>query len=134
MLRTLGLCLVLAALAFAGCSPTPKTAKVSGEVTLDGQPLKDGRIQFIPVAGDTGTAGAIITDGKFTTDVPISKMRVEINANKVIGKRKVYEDSPQSPWVEDVRELLLPRYNSSSTLEIDVKPGPQTVKYPLLSK
>src|SRR6185295_12839166 len=88
MFRTPGWLGLIVAVAVAGCAPAPKTGKVSGQVTLDGQPLKEGRVQFIPVAGDTGTAGAIITDGKFSIDVPITKMRVEINANKVVGSRK----------------------------------------------
>src|SRR5262245_34160493 len=95
----------LAALAAAGCSSGAKTGTVTGEVTLDGQPLKEGRIQFIPVAGDSSTAGAVITDGKFSTEVPTAKMRVEINANKVIGKRKAY-DTPESPVFDEVAELI----------------------------
>ena len=116
-------------------APAAKTATVSGEVTLDGQPLKEGRVQFIPVDGDTGTAGAIIEGGKFRVDVPITKMRVQINANKVIGKRKAYEDSPNSPVVDIVQELIPARYNSASTEVLDVQSGgEQKVKYDLKSK
>jgi hypothetical protein len=133
MQRVLILLGALVALAAAGCSPGAKTGTVTGEVTLDGQPLKEGRIQFIPVAGDAGTAGAVITDGKFTAEVPIAKMRVEINANKIIGKRKAY-DTPQSPVFDEVAELIPARYNVNSQETLDVKQGSQAVQYQLKSK
>jgi hypothetical protein len=125
---------LLVALAALGCTPAVKTGTVSGDVTLDGQPLKEGRIQFVPVAGDAGIAGGVITDGKFTVEAPLAKMRVEINANKVVGKKKVYEASPQSPVVDIVVELIPARYNSASTEVLDVKPGQQQVTYSLKSK
>ena len=124
---------VLVGLAAIGCSTGPATGTVSGSVTLDDQPLKEGRIQFIPEAGDAQTAGAIITDGKYTAEVPVAKMRVEINANKVIGKRKAY-DTPDSPWEDEVAELIPMRYNTETTLRIDVKDGEQTANYDLSSK
>jgi len=123
----------LAALVGAGCSPGAKTGTVSGQVTLDGQPLKEGRIQFIPVAGDSPTAGATIKDGKFSAEVPLAKMRVEINANKVIGKRKAY-DTPESPVFDEVAELIPPKYNVNSQETLEVKSGSQEVKYELKSK
>src|SRR5262245_2399977 len=126
--------LLLAALILAGCAPAAKTAPVSGTVTLDGQPLKEGRIQFIPLAGDTGTAGAVVTDGKFLAEVPITKMRVEINANKVIGKKKVYEQSPLSPAVDIVQDLIPARDNTGSKEVLDVQRGKQEVTYQLQSK
>ena len=53
-----------------GCGQ-PKTDRlpVSGEVTLDAQPLDDASIQFSSVPGATASAsGAVIVDGKY--DIP----------------------------------------------------------------
>jgi len=72
-------------------------------------------------------------DGKFTADVPVAKMKVAINGNKVIGKRKAY-DTPESPWEDDVAELLPAKYNVNSDLTLEVKKGVQDVKYELKSK
>jgi hypothetical protein len=118
----------------AGCQRGPAVGTVEGEVTLDGQPLKEGRIALTPLDGQSQTAGATITDGKFALEAPATSMKVEINANRVIGKRRVYEDSPQSPVVDVVEELIPPRYNINSELTLEVKPGPQQAKFELKSK
>lgn len=106
---------------------------ISGEVTLDGQPLASGQIQFRPVDDNTPTAGAEIKDGKFEAQVPQAKMQVQISAPKVIGKRKLYE-TPDSPTTDEVVELIPPQYNVNSKLALDVLPGKQTVHYDLKSK
>jgi hypothetical protein len=125
--------LVLAA-PLTGCGPKEApTGTVRGEVTLDGVPLAAGNIQFRPLAGDAGTGGTEIKEGKFEAVVPVAKMRVEITANKVVGKRKAY-DSPESPVVDEVVELIPQRYNVNSELTADVKEGSQTVRYDLKSK
>lgn len=117
----------------AGCSTGPAVGTVTGDVTFDGQPLKDGRISFTPIDGQASTGGAPIVDGKFKADVPVAKMKVAINANKVIGKRKFY-DTPESPLMDEVVELIPPRYNFNSELSLEVKRGVQDVKYELTSK
>jgi hypothetical protein len=117
----------------AGCSQGPATGTVNGEVTLDGKPLPTGHLQFVPLDGQGQTGGTLIADGKFSAQVPVAKMKVEIHANKVIGKRKAY-DTPESPWEEEVAELLPPKYNFKSDLTLDVKRGKQEVKYDLKSK
>jgi len=117
----------------AGCSTGPAVGTVTGDVTFDGQPVKDGRISFTPLDGQASTGGAPIVDGKFTADVPVAKMKVAINGNKVIGKRKAY-DTPESPWEDDVAELLPAKYNVNSDLTLEVKKGVQDVKYELKSK
>ncbi len=117
----------------AGCSTGPAVGTVGGDVTLDGQPVKDGRISFTPLDGQGSTGGAAIVDGKFKAEVPVAKMKVEINGNKVIGKRKAY-DTPESPLMDEVVEIIPPRYNFNSELSLDVKQGVQDVKYELTSK
>lgn len=47
---------------FAGREP------VSGSVTLEGQPLKEGSIQLLPMADQDTQTGAAIVDGKFSVD------------------------------------------------------------------
>jgi hypothetical protein len=117
----------------AGCSTGPAVGTVTGDVTFDGQPVKDGRIAFTPLDGQGSTSGAPIIDGKFKAVVPVAKMKVAINGNKVIGKRKAY-DTPESPWEDDVAELLPAKYHVNSELALDVKQGVQDVKYELKSK
>ena len=132
-LRRLAL-LILAAALTAGCTTDgPPTGTVVGQVTLDGEPLATGNIQFRPIAGDAGTGGGPITDGKFEAVVPVANMRVEITASKVIGTRKAYP-TPNSPEVDDVVELIPKQYNVDSKLTLDVKEGRQEARFDLQSK
>jgi hypothetical protein len=108
---------------------------VSGEVTLDGQPLKQGLIKFDPVDGKTPTADAKVIDGKYTAEkVPVGDKIVRISASKVVGKHKMYEKAPDSPWVEDTEEVLPPRYNVQSDLKMTIGTGSQEKNFPLTSK
>jgi hypothetical protein len=125
--------LVLLALLGAGCSGLSAKGTVKGTVTLDGLPLKEGFVRFVPVDGKTQTETAPITDGKFTATVPLGEMQVEFSAPKVIRQRKVY-DTPDSPLVDDVGELIPERYNVKSQLRITVKKGSQEETFPLKSK
>ncbi len=117
------LCCVLISLA-AGCSGDTKSGVVSGNITFDGAPLKSGIIRFDPVDGHAATAEAIITDGKFSAEVPPGEKRVSITSAKVVGKKKMY-DTPDSPVIDLTEELLPKRYNANSELKLTVKLGKQ---------
>lgn len=118
---------------FAGCGPGDPTVPVKGEVTLDGQPLAEGAIQFIPVDQQSQTAGGTIQAGRFEFRSPPGKMKVEITAPKVVGKRKAY-DTPDSPMVDVVKELLPAKYNVNSELTVDVERNKERYDFPLKSK
>ena len=135
MIRSLNFSLiVLSSLALVfGCSTGPTMATVNGTVTLDSAPLKEGTINFIPLEGDIPVVGAAIKEGKFTASVPVAKMRVEIHASKVVGQTKAY-DTPDSPVVDQVVEIIPTMYNAESGLTIDVQRGIQEVTYGLKSK
>jgi hypothetical protein len=122
---------ILASATLFACNRGPAIGKVSGEVTLDGSPLKEGNVLFTPIDGLSQTGGATIADGKFTADVPVAKMKVQISANEVIGQEPAYAGDPKSPMIPKVRELIPKRYNDQSELTLDVKPGAQSVKYDL---
>ncbi|HEY1378351.1 MAG TPA: hypothetical protein VGF55_16250 [Gemmataceae bacterium] len=131
--RLLGLCAAVALVAAAGC--TAKKPVLSGVVTLDGQPLDNGSITFIPVAGDGQTAGATLgPDGRYRVAVSPTKMKVVIRAAKVVGKRKMYE-TPDSPMVEIYEEVLPARYSDTnkSELTVTVEPGEHEHDFPLTS-
>jgi hypothetical protein len=78
------LTLLLAAL---GCAE-PTTGKLSGTITVDGQPAKMGSIAFMPADGKGRTAGGEIVDGKYAAVVSLGEMKVEIRVPKVVGEKK----------------------------------------------
>jgi hypothetical protein len=127
------LVILLIAVAFGGCAGKSGQATVSGNVTLDGRPLKAGQIRFVPADGQGTTAGTAIATGKFTALVPPGEKKVEITASKVVGKRKMYQ-TPDSPEVDVVEELLPPRYHVQTELKLTVGPGAQEQNFDLKSK
>ncbi|MEX2309421.1 MAG: hypothetical protein WD738_17610 [Pirellulales bacterium] len=93
---------------------------VQGSVTVNGEPLENGSIRFIPVNGDTQATGGTIQVGKFHVQVPVTKQRVEIAAN-IIDPEKT---PPNATADEIVMKHLVPdRYNLQSELTLDVTPG-----------
>jgi hypothetical protein len=120
--------LFLALICSTGCGS--KDSNVSGEVTLNGQPLKQGIIRFVPVDGKTQTADAQIVEGKFSATVPAGEKRIEISAPKVVGKKKMI-DEPGAKEVEEVAELLPERYNVKSELKMNVESGKQQKQFAL---
>jgi hypothetical protein len=120
-------------LIWPGCSRGPATGTVVGDITLDGQPLSKGHLEFTPVDGQGQTGGAIIEGGKFIATVPVAKMQVKIRSPKVIGKRKAY-DTPEAPWEDELAEALPAKYNDRSDITLEVQRGRQEVRYDLKSK
>jgi len=58
--------------AAAGCgssTPAPATAPVSGVVTVDGSPVPDVRVSFLPIDGTPGRGGWTKTDGEGRYDM-----------------------------------------------------------------
>jgi hypothetical protein len=123
---------IVSVLVAAGCSTDSSHGTVSGTVTLDDGPLEKGLIRFVPADGQTATADATIENGVFTARVPVGEKRITISAPKVVGKRKVYE-TPDSPTVDVVQELLPERYNVRSELTFTVEAGNQEQDFALNS-
>src|SRR4051812_18109818 len=99
------------ALTFAAAGCAERRPVVSGSVTLDGQPVANGAIQFFPVGGDGQTAGTAIRDGRYQMEASPGLMKVVINAPQVVGQRPAYDDEPNGARTDVVRESVPPRYS-----------------------
>jgi hypothetical protein len=116
-----------------GCGGGPAQSKVKGTVSLNGKPLDTGVIHFYPQSDAGGpSASADIKDGLYQLQTGIGPMKVVINSHQVIGKRKLY-DTPDSPVVEDTRDILPARYNMKSELKADLVAGDNEVNFDLQS-
>lgn len=110
-------------LILSGCSKSLRQ-DITGNVTVDGQPLSEGYIKFIPQAGTSGpTAGARIQEGKFFIDREggtfAGIFRVEITAVRPSNKKAFDHESGQ---MVNVSEQYIPdKYNDSSELTAEVK-------------
>ncbi|HEV3145463.1 MAG TPA: carboxypeptidase-like regulatory domain-containing protein [Gemmataceae bacterium] len=112
-------------LALFGCDGRPH-GTVRGTITLNGQPIELGAIAFIPADGQGPTTGGAIKDGKYSVaNVPVGEMKVSISASKTIGKKKLYEDRPDSPEMPITENPVPEKYTSleKTELRLNVKSG-----------
>ncbi len=118
-----GACATLLLVAvLAGCSSEGAKGTVEGTVTFNSQPLDEGLIRFVPVDGKTQPADGTITAGKFSVQVPVGDIRVEVRSPKVVGKMQMYQ-TPDSPIVDRIEEAIPPKYNVNSELKMTVPKG-----------
>lgn len=102
-----------------GCAPEKSkfvTATVQGIVKIDGTPVKEGTIQFMPTTGVSGQPTTVkIADGKFIAkDVPVGKVRALFSISRPTGKM-ITEYSSSYPEIEN---LVPEQYRSG--VEVDV--------------
>jgi hypothetical protein len=119
----------LSVLVLAGCGGGPyKTARVSGRITLNGQPLSHAAITFQPIGSEgnlnpgAGSGAFTDSDGRY-----LLKLIGQDNEGAVVTKHKVRitltrrEDSADD---RPKRYKEIPaRYNGKTKLEFDVPAG-----------
>jgi hypothetical protein len=124
----IGLAILLLA-GLSGCGGGGPTATIHGDVTVDNDPLVEGRIVY--VLKDKAME-APIKDGTYSMkDVPEGSAKVQIWYPKVVGKKA---GLPGSPALEEYKETLPDRYNVQTTLKADVQAGDNTINWPLKTK
>jgi hypothetical protein len=122
-------------LPIAGCGRGTE-ASVTGNVTLDGSPLDDATISFVPLAQEQRKAGwTTIREGKYaipaSSGLGTGQFRVEIRALRSTGEKNGQTD-PTLPV--PAREAVPGRYNSKSELVANIKPGENRSDFELKSK
>ena len=127
LLRVRSVLLLFCLLPLAGCFAG--TPVVEGTATLDGTPIDNGAIMLQPLPGTSGAnVGGTITAGKIRLAGPtgpaVGKHRVEIRWVRKTGKMVPIPTNPHGPErMEEIGETVPEKYNTRSTLEIEVKPG-----------
>jgi len=105
-----------------GCS-TDDLVAISGQVTLDGNPLANGTITFVPADGKGPSAGAVIENGSYRVRVAPGSKKVQILGYKNLGQRRHDKNDPSSPMI-DINEQIVPeRYNKNTELNCEVDPN-----------
>jgi hypothetical protein len=145
----LGLSLGIATTGCTGSGDDLPREPITGTVTMDGQPLPEGAIQFSPT-GDTtkGTAvgaNAEIKDGQFSIAredglVPgtykVSISHAELKEATAKGKTNTKVDTKIPSRTKSIGPELIPaKYNAQSEHKTENKPGGvKDLKYDLKSK
>lgn len=104
-----------------GCNQDVPMYKVTGMVTVDGDPLEKGSISFEPADAQGITAGTSIKSGKYEAEVPAGMKKVRITGFDVVGKVAAYEGLPDGPQRDQVEDLVPSQYNTNTELTLQVK-------------
>ncbi|MFO0850985.1 MAG: hypothetical protein U0871_20890 [Gemmataceae bacterium] len=115
--------------AAVGCSdPYAGREAVTGKVTLKGQPLKDGTIQFVPANGSGTQAVLFIVDGAYKAErkeglLP-GRYVIRISAaDKKMGADESEAGGPGGSANITFFDLIPPEWNAASQHEVEVKSG-----------
>jgi len=115
---------IIGSLVFAGCGGDeagPALHEVSGTVSLDGEPVQDGRIQFRSKTAEAKAYSAPITSGEYEVQTEPGSMSVEITASRIIPGKFGESASPDDP-PPPLSEMYIPeQYNSKTTLTADIQ-------------
>ena len=127
--------LLLLLLVSAGCSPS--VGEVTGEITLDGQPVADGMISFIPPSSGKSLkpAWSKINSGTYSISAgsvlqPEISYRVEILAYHKTGRE--FRSAAPGGGAEQERVQIIPtEFNRKSTLKATFQAGENEINFDL---
>lgn len=114
-----------------GSSDQPDLGTVEGKVTLDGQPLSDATVSFIPEEGRTSTA---VTDaeGHYELNYTLTTPGAKIGQHAVtITTFKAAADPDAGD--EDTPEKVPAKYNKATELKKEVTAGKNVIDFELTS-
>jgi hypothetical protein len=117
----------------ASCQNPNAPVGVSGNVTLDGQPLPSGVVLFEPTDPARGQSRqAAIENGAFTLPdaegvLPGTEFRVAIRAFRKNGRKLPYPDMSGS-W-DETEQYLPTEYNAATTLKVTTSADPASNRF-----
>jgi hypothetical protein len=125
-------CLVIGAFLVAGCGGPehPKVGRVSGVVTLDGQPLAEATVMFQPTEGRASIA-TTDSSGKYSLIYLDGVPGAKLGAHQVIIRTEIPGEDGQPPIA---KEKLPKKYHENTELTAEVKPGANTFDFDLKSQ
>ena len=108
--------MVLSAPGCGESGPSYPAARLEGSVTLDGEPITEGQIQFVSRdGGQVAAVSAEIADGRYRAEwVPMGSVSVMISATRETGKMITEYSTPYPEVVSIIPE----RYRSGIQLEV----------------
>ena len=111
-----------------GCGSNDEgRASVRGKVTLNGEPVDGGRINFTPTGGGP-QSGGVIREGEYdipsTMGVAIGENRVEIRWTKETGRMVMNPYGGESLGkIPEAKEAVPSKYHEKSTLTAEIVDG-----------
>ena len=112
----------------SGCSKP--VAHVAGSVTVNGEPLPEGTILFVPDVGTEAVSGSSrIKDGQYEIgadkELTAGSYKVEVRALRGTGRILKTEEQldGDAAEYEEVEQYIPPQYNTSTTLRAELSAG-----------
>lgn len=127
------LSVALLAVVVGGCGGNDGLGRVTGRITLDGQPLENAIVKFVPtVEGGSTSFGRTDSNGEYSMEFSRSQVGASLGVNEVVISTadQMADDNDQ---IVNVRERVPARYNANSQLTFDVQPGKNTADFQLES-
>ena len=122
--------LMFTALLLTGCFQSgPKLGEVTGTVTLDGTPVSQADISFMPTKGGRTAMAQTDDQGNYTLIYSMKAYGGEVGENLV----RVSKLTAPKPGANEVQSIPA-RYNEQSELTFTIKPGSNTYNIELTSK
>ena len=114
---------------------------VSGKVTYEGAPVQEGFITFSPTSGKATPGAAPIKDGDYSVDTLLpgphiveitaaKKIQFALSTEEMEAKFKAAKAKGNTTGVVESADLI-PANAINNRQTIDVKPGRQTLDFPL---
>lgn len=133
--RRLVFALCIGSVFLAGCGggdvgkgKVPPLGKVSGTVKLDGKPLENAQVEFVP-ANDNVSIGMTDSSGYYTLDYNAT------NKGAVVGEHTVKVTTKLGAALgKDATEKVPAQYNTRSELKASVKAGDNKFDFDLKGK
>lgn len=123
---------IVVSLVVYGCRNEVELGDVQGTVTMDGNPLPDATVRFIPQGGGRSALGRTDENGNYTmlysataTGALVGPVRVEITLAEEVTDAA--GNSTMKP------ETIPARYNTASELTVDVGSGNNDFDFDLTS-
>lgn len=119
---------LLCVLMLGGCGPKgPEIASVTGKVTIDGKPLVNATVVFIPENGRPA-GGRTNEKGEYVLNFVDDQQGAIPGKNAVrITTKRDAEETPDGKKIPAVKESIPSKYGSQSTLTFDVVAGKKNV-------
>lgn len=117
-------CGCLLVLALAACEQNG-LAPVTGTVSVDGQLLEDGTIDFLAADGSTPTAAQVVSKGAYSVEVMPGMKKVVIRGYRVVGQEHASRLDPNSPMIDKKEQFLPPMCSDAqqTTLTAEIPAG-----------
>ncbi len=104
--------------------------RIHGKITVDGVPLEQGELKFVPVDSSGGDhVGTVVQKGEFSVDdverLKEGEYQVQIRSFRSTGK-KIWDgmgDGTKKNMVDDMKQFIPIKYNDASELKVALKSG-----------